>query len=185
MARLFDAALVRRVYILPGGENQMRSCLKGEYGVAGRAARTGVGGWLALLIAWLILLRPLSGIYLWTRMHGAAEGDPSLRTDSSLLVNTSTFWLIFLTSAALSIYGGVRLLRERTPAAVHAAIVLIWLAVPLSSLAGLISRAYLDAGVSLPRAIADVVIHVAVAAVWTAYLLRSRRVKNTYHSAGA
>lgn len=118
-------------------------------------------------------------------MHGVAEGDPSLRTDSSLLVNTSTFWLIFLTSAALSIYGGVRLLRERTGAAVRAAIVVIWLAVPLSSLAGMISRAYLEAGVSLPRAIADVLIHAAVAAIWTAYLLRSRRVKNTYHSAAA
>ena len=140
---------------------------------------------LALLIAGLILLRPLSGIYLWARMHGAAAGDPSLRTDSSLLVNTSTFWLIFLTSAALSIYGGVRLLRERTQAAVRAAIIVIWLAVPLSSLAGMISRAYLDAGVSPPRAIADVLIHAAVATIWTAYLLRSRRVRNTYHSAAA
>ena len=141
--------------------------------------RKGIGGWLAVLIFWMIVLRPSGGVFVWLRMHDTvpAGGDAD---GSSPLINTSIFWLLILTSAALGIYAGTRLLRERSPGAVRAAVAIIWITVPLGVLAGMVARAYFEGGVDLARTVTTLAVQTAIATLATGYLLRSRRVKNTY-----
>ncbi len=141
---------------------------------------TGVGGWLAFLIIWMVVLRPLAGLFMWQQMHAAHGTDSSLVPNHSWLVNTSIFWLVFLPVAALSIYGGSKLWRERTPDAVNTAIAILWLTSPVASVALLISQQYLEGNVTLTDAISTLTVNVAVAALWTCYLKFSRRVRSTY-----
>lgn len=143
--------------------------------------RKGIGGWLALLIFWMIVLRPSGGVFVWLRMHDTVRpaGDPD---GSNPLINTSIFWVLILTSAALGIYAGTRLLRERSPGAVRAAVAVIWITVPLGVAAGVVARAYFEGRVDLSRAVTTLAVQVTIATVATGYLLRSKRVKNTYYS---
>ena len=145
-----------------------------------RAERVGIGGWLALLIAWMVVFRPVAGIYMLTMLQAHSLADPTALESNGWLVDTSTFWLIFLIVAALSIYGGLRLWRDRSPAAVRTAIIILWIYSPIAAVDLLIARALLEGGVPWPNAALTVGINLAIAAVWTVYLMRSRRVRNTY-----
>ena len=140
----------------------------------------GIGGWLALLILWMVVLRPLAGMVLWQEMHAANAEDPAAVARSSLFVSTTFYWIAFLCLAALSIYGGLRLWRDRSFAAVRCAIAILWINAPIAIGALLIAEAYLTSGVTLADAAIRLGTNVAGAAAWTAYLLRSQRVKNTY-----
>ena len=153
--------------------------------MAGKIRREGIGGWLALLILWLIVLRPLAGISLWWQMHGTAQPEKAIGAGASPLINTSIFWFIVLTSAALSIYAGIILLRERSPATVRTAITIIWVTVPLSVLAGVVARAFFEGRVDIPLAATSSALQITIAAVSTGYLLRSKRVKDTYYDRSA
>lgn len=140
----------------------------------------GIGGWLALLIFWLVVLRPLAGVYLLIQMRAATEADPSIIARSTWLVNTSFFWIIFLAVAALSIYGGLRLFWDRTPPAVTTAIWILWSTSLIAASALLIAQAYLAGGVGAGDIAYTLGVNIAVAAAWTLYLKRSRRVQRTY-----
>jgi hypothetical protein len=142
-----------------------------------------IGGWLGLLILWMVVLRPLAGTILWQQMHASSLADPTAVARGTWLVNTSIFWLVFLTVAALSIYGGLRLWRDRTAGSVWAAIVVLWITTPIAAGAILISQAYLTEDVTLAGAAGRLLANVAIAAAWTLYLLRSRRVRDVYFAA--
>ena len=133
-----------------------------------------------MLIAWMVLLRPLSGAALLIQMHMAAAQDFTIIQNSTWLINTSIFWLIFLVVAALSIYGGVRLWRDRSDASVRAAIWILWITTPIAAVALLISQAYLQGNVTVADAIQKMALNVVVAGAWTLYLLKSKRIKMTY-----
>ena len=146
--------------------------------------KRGVGGWLAFLIAWMVVLRPLAGAVLLNQMHLAGTQNSAVIENSTWLINTSLFWLVFLVVAALSIYGGLRLWRDRSYASVQAAIWILWITTPIAAVALLISQAYLHGNVTLADAVEKVLINVVVAAVWTLYLTRSGRVALTYNKPG-
>ena len=145
-----------------------------------RAEPVGFGGWLALLVVWMIVFRPVAGVYMLSMMRDDSLANPNILENSSWLINTSTFWIIFLAVAALSIYGGLRLWRDRSPAAVRTAIIILWIYSPVAAADLLIARSFLEGRVPWPNAVMTIVINLAIAAVWTAYLMRSRRVRNTY-----
>lgn len=149
-------------------------------GSAPRRNPSGIGGWLALLILWMVVLRPVGGLQLWRQMHAAASSNPSVVAESTWLVNTSIFWFIFLGVAALSIHGGLRLWRDRTSSAVRSAIVILWITSPVATAALLIAESYLGGDTTIYGAASTLAINIAVAAAWTAYLKQSRRVKSTY-----
>lgn len=140
-----------------------------------------LGGWLALLIFWMVVLRPLAAFYLWRKMHGALLHDPSVAAHESWLVNTSVFALIFLGLAALNVYGGFRLWRDHTPGSVRAAVWIIWIAIPIAVLALAVAQLYLAGAVSMAEWVRMVVSNGVIAALWTAYLMRSRRVRAIYY----
>ena len=145
-----------------------------------RAERAGIGGWLALLIAWMVVFRPIAGVYMLTMLQAHSLADPIALESNNWLVDTSTFWIIFLIVAALSIYGGLRLWRDRSPAAVKTAIIILWIYSPIAAVDLLIARAFLEGRVPWPNAALTIGINLAIAAVWTVYLKRSQRVRNTY-----
>ena len=145
-----------------------------------RAEPAGIGGWLALLIVWMVLLRPVAGVYMLNQLQATSLANPIILENSSWLINTSTFWMVFLLVAALSIYGGLRLWRDRTAASVRTVIVILWIFSPIAAVDLLIARAFLEGRVTLANATTTVVMNLAVAAAWTIYLKRSRRVRNTY-----
>ena len=145
-----------------------------------RAERTGIGGWLALLIVWMVFFRPVAGVYMLSMLQAHSLADPTALESNGWLVDTSTFWIIFLIVAALSIYGGLRLWRDRSPAAVRTAIIVLWIYSPIAAVDLLIARAFLEGRVPWPNAALTIAINLAIAAVWTVYLMRSQRVRNTY-----
>lgn len=145
-----------------------------------RAEPVGLGGWLALLVVWMVGFRPVAGIYMLSMLQAHSVTNPLSLENSTWLINSSTFWIIFLMVAALSIYGGLRLWRDRSPAAVRTAIVILWIYSPVAAVDLLIARAFLESRVPWPNAALTIAINLAIAAVWTAYLMRSRRVRNTY-----
>jgi hypothetical protein len=145
-----------------------------------RAEPAGIGGWLALLVFWMVVLRPVAGVYMLNQLQAGSLADPVIIENSSLLINTSTFWIIFLFVAALSIYGGLRLWRDRSPAAVTTAIVVLWIYSPVAAADLLIARQFLEGRVTWPNVVTTVTINIAIAAIWTVYLKRSQRVRNTY-----
>lgn len=140
-----------------------------------------LGLWLALLIFWMAVLRPLGAFYLWRTMHAAVLHDPSVAEHESWLVNTSVFTLIMLGLAALNIYGAYRLWHDRTPGSVRAAIWILWIAIPLAVLALAVSQLYLSGTVSIAEWVRMIVVNAAIAALWTAYLMMSQRVREIYH----
>jgi hypothetical protein len=145
-----------------------------------RAEPAGIGGWLALLIVWMVVLRPVAGVYMLSMMQAGSLANPAMLENSTWLINTSTFWIIFLFVAALSIYVGLRLWRDRSPAAVRTAIIVLWIYSPVAAADLLIARAFLEGSVPWPNAVMTIATNLAIAAVWTVYLKRSRRVRNTY-----
>ena len=145
-----------------------------------RAEPVGVGGWLALLVVWMVAFRPVAGVYMLSMMQADSLANPTILENSSWLINTSTFWIIFLFVAALSIYGGLRLWRDRSPAAVRTAIVILWIYSPVAAADLLIARAFVEGRVPWPNAVLTIATNLAIAGIWTAYLMRSRRVRNTY-----
>ena len=145
-----------------------------------RVEPAGIGGWLALLIVWMVVLRPVAGVYMLNQLQADSLANPIILENSSWLINTSTFWIIFLFVAALSIYGGLRLLRDRSPAAVRTAIIVLWIYSPIAAADLLIAREFLEGQVLWPNAAFTIGTNLAIAAIWTAYLMRSRRIRNTY-----
>ncbi len=141
----------------------------------------GVGGWLAFLIVWMVVLRPLAGIILLNQMQTESLENPAILENGNRLVNPSTFWIIFLIAAALSVYAGLRLWREHSPGAVKVAIVTLWIYSTAAAADLLIARAYLEGVVSWANVATTAASNLAIAMVWTLYLLRSRRVRNTYY----
>jgi hypothetical protein len=135
---------------------------------------------LALLIFWLVVLRPLAGVYLLIQMQAATEADPATIARSTWLINTSFFWINFLAVAALSIYAGLRLVWDRTTTAVTTAIWVLWITSLIAASALLIAQAYLQGGVGAGDIAYTLGVNIAVAAAWTLYLKRSRRVQRTY-----
>ncbi|MDV3257760.1 MAG: DUF2569 domain-containing protein [Sphingomonas sp.] len=113
-------------------------------------------------------------------MQANSLANPVILNNANWVINTSTFWMVFLLVATLSIYAGLRLWRDRSRAAVKAAIVILWIYSPIAAVDLLIASAYLEGQVTWANAATTIATNLTIAAVWTAYLLRSRRVRNTY-----
>jgi uncharacterized membrane-anchored protein YitT (DUF2179 family) len=140
----------------------------------------GVGGWLAILVVGLIFVVPIRELIGLVGLFGSVSSLPGWQLFKIWTLAMS------LTVGGISIGAGVALLTRHQPSTVTFAMVALWVVGP----GGIISL-LLVMGTTLGRAIVDravpemigTVISVCITSVvWTAYLLRSRRVKNTYYS---
>ncbi len=152
-----------------------------ESGTADTSA--GVGGWLLFLICGLMFLGPLIGAGLINGDLMTAESTyPQLVANASWGNFKSATWWSFLIVCCFSFYCGYGLLKRRDHQVVRQAKILIWVIGPVANII---------MGIILPLAVfgkmeADPQIFGAligssiVAAIWTAYLSKSKRVKATY-----
>lgn len=143
----------------------------------------GVGGWLLLLVAGMLAIGPLLGAArVGSAMYFVEAQFPALKTMGEWGSYKTVMWLAFLVFAALSVYGGWGLLRGKDWSAVGRAKTVLWLVGPGGSLVlGVLipkmtlSESNIDGGF-----VGGFIASVLSAAIWTAYLSKSKRVRNTY-----
>lgn len=146
---------------------------------------SGIGGWLSLLIFLLMILGPLGGMgKLSNEFSNAVEQFPLLLSNAQWQNYTQLSWLIFTVLASMQFVAGYRLLKIHTPQSVNFAIIVIWVAGPIGNALYIISAIVIFGNNDNSNAFAQqagaLTASLIAAAIWTAYLLRSVRVINTY-----
>lgn len=146
---------------------------------------SGIGGWLAFLIASLMVISPLLGFgNLYGTFSDVKTMQPILAASPEWLRYKAGTWFIFALFAAISYAAGYRLWKIRTPESVRFAVAAIWLVGPVAQIchAGW-SAVALGQGIAangLASTVGEVAGSCIIATFWTLYLLRSTRVHNTY-----
>lgn len=147
----------------------------------------GVGGWLKLLIVGLCILGPLVSCGQNAEEIAKAEAEnPSLMSsDSWEAFVTYSNWALLLT-LTITFSAGYRLWKIHAPQSVRFAILAMWIATPVSILLQMVAAYFSVGTAALSSAGGEILSGVIrdwiVALVWTLYLLRSKRVKNTYYA---
>jgi hypothetical protein len=141
----------------------------------------GVGGWLLLLILILIVLRPI-----WTAFRNVQKWE-GLKQTAGEYATTAEYgslhavsWTGYAVSTIIGIAAGLMLWKRHRPSTVKIAIGAFWLTGPGIGLIIYLAGLY---AVGEPAAFSDLkflLVPVVSAALWTAYLLKSKRVRNTY-----
>lgn len=145
----------------------------------------GVGGWLAFLIVVLTILSPLANIGMLAKEYSDMEKENPLLLFAAPYVQYKWFsWGVVLVAAAISIAAGCLLWKKLEWKSVRFAIGALWVIGPLSIiLVGVYFFMIFGTEMMnefLKDAFGTLAKSVFWAAVWTAYLLKSRRVRNTY-----
>jgi len=150
----------------------------------------GVGGWLVLLVAGMLVLGPLFGtLQLGAEFNALERQYPALVSSGAWSRFKTASWLTFLVVATLNIYGGWGLARGRGWSVVTRARVILWISGPLGTLVKGVVVPFLTFGrtsATGPEFASYFLMSVTIAAIWTAYLSHSKRVRVTYeHSVRA
>jgi hypothetical protein len=143
----------------------------------------GVRGWLLLLVAAMMVLGPLHGIGRIHQDISMAESQyPGLTSLEEWAALKSATWLTFFCVAALSFYGGWGLASGNNWSVVKRAKAILWITGPVASIVMGVLIPLMTFGVDAvdPRFIPLLIAAMAGPAIWTAYLSRSKRVRNTY-----
>lgn len=145
--------------------------------------KVGVGGWLLFIILGLVFLGPLMGAGRISNEFQIAEQEhPALIEMASWATyKTLTWWGAALTSA-MSIYTGFVLIRGRTMADVRRAIIYLWLLGPVAGIVGAVVIQQVAFGrISVEaQGLSHLIASMITTAIWTAYLVKSKRVRATY-----
>lgn len=147
----------------------------------------GVGGWLTLLIIGLCIMSPLSGFgKLSSDFEMAEKSTPVLLTLNTWADYKQYTWWVFSLSALLSFIAGYRLWKIHSKDSVRFAIIVLWTVNLLKPL-GYFFVGYATLGQQAASAATTSLISAGfggliMAGIWTMYLMKSRRVKNTYQS---
>lgn len=155
--------------------------------VNGKQELSEVRGWLALLVVAMCLLGPLKTIGQNSNNITTAEKDvPSLLGMTEWLVYKQASWVFVGLVCVTLFFGGWKLWKRHQRSSVYLAIAALWIANFLA-LAGdyVVTNAILgpDVFVAAGGDYFLAIMQTFIApVVWTAYLLLSRRVKNTYFS---
>lgn len=150
--------------------------------MAFRDGPTGIGGWLAFYLLTLGIISPLvTGINLYANLYA----DPAVGQfygERWPAIQATTFAINFLLYAAV-FYIVWRFFFRRNWKTVRLAIGVMWIAVvpaPLLEVAIVWILGGVDLATLMPAVASDLVKPIIYTTVWTAYLLRSTRVANTY-----
>lgn len=151
----------------------------------------GVGGWLLFLIFSLMFLGPLASIIeVWANFVTAEEQSPALKSLAVWGRFQTATWVSTVVICCLFFYAGYGLLRRRHYSVVRRTMIILWLLGPVASLHMFVIVPLLSFGkiAAAPgstglAAVEGVFADSIIAAIWTLYLSRSRRVKATYGEA--
>lgn len=146
---------------------------------------SGVGGWLGLLVVGLTILGPLIGLgKMSNEFRDAVEQFPQLADNAQWQNYKQISWLIFTASSVISFSAGYRLWKIHFPESVRFAILALWLAGPLGNVLYVIAAVVIfgnnAGGDVVTQMIGGILSSVITAGIWTAYLSKSQRVRNTY-----
>lgn len=144
---------------------------------------SGVAGWLLLLVAGLMFVGPLFGAARLNADIIAAESQyPNLVSLDKWKTFKSVTCLAYACVAALSFYAGWGLARGRDFSVVNRAKTILWMVGPTASVVMGFFIPLLVFGTVEPdpQFIGGLIGSSLVAAIWTAYLSRSKRVQATY-----
>jgi hypothetical protein len=146
----------------------------------------GVGGWLLLLVAGLMVLGPLIGAGRINSDIMSTEAQyPNLKTIEAWSTFKTITWWSFLVVCCLSFYAGFGLAKGRDMSVVRRAKILLWVIGPAASLVmGIFIPLVVFGKIeSDPQLFGAFIGSIITAAIWTAYLSKSKRVKSTYGTA--
>lgn len=144
---------------------------------------SGVGGWLLLLIVGMMFLGPLLGV---AKINGeimmVEQQNPDIINFDKWITLKNASWFTVSITAMLSFYGGFGLVRGRNELVVKKAKIILWIIGPISVI---IMMAIIPTIIFSYENINSqffglLIVHIAIAGAWTAYLSKSKRVKNTY-----
>jgi len=168
--------IIYGVYLL--ARSARRNALEGQ-------APSGIGGWLLLLVAGLMVLGPLlSAGRIYDSISSTEAQYPRLVGIARWQTYKEATWIVYLAMAAVSIYAGYGLCKRRDWSAVTTAKVALWVAGPIGSIVLAILVPGLMAGnwVADPDAIGSIGGSAIAATAWTLYLTKSKRVRATYRN---
>lgn len=142
---------------------------------------TGVGGWLAFFIIILAVFSPLRAILATATLHG----DPSISTafGDAWGPMITIEWLITAAQIGAFWFVAWRLNSVHEWQSVRVAIAGIWVVPLVGYVLELAAASFIGGfalGDILPGALPDLGRSIIFGGIWTAYLLRSERVANTY-----
>lgn len=141
---------------------------------------SGVGGWLGILVVGLMVFGPLGEMSTYGNELLMMDKLPQLANNAQHQNFMQVYRIILMVLVPIQFTAGYRLWKIHSPASVQFAILVIWLG-PLGSVLLKISEIIILDGNASSFSIGEVLIPtVIVAGVWTTYLRRSVRVRNTY-----
>ena len=148
-------------------------------------APAGVRGWLLLLVVGMMALGPLLGA---ARINADIMMEelqyPVLTSLSEWSTFKSAIWWTFLGIAVLSFYGGLGLARGKGWSVVNRAKAILWISGPAGSLVMSVLIPVIVFGELLnavdAQSVGAFIASVLAASIWTTYLMKSKRVRNTY-----
>jgi hypothetical protein len=141
----------------------------------------GVSGWLLLLTIIMTILGPLTRIGNFMSEFENTAGKFQLFSQNIQWMRYRQAALaIMLFAITISIASGWRLWRIYTPKSVIFAICALWIAGPISKLLVVASRLYIFEGMKFEPMLPELMASFITPTIWSLYLMRSIRVKNTY-----
>lgn len=162
-----------------------------EPAAAAAAIKTGpegVKGWLLLLVLGMTILGPLVAV---VQLHLAftemEKLNPAILSFGKYNTFKSSVWAVQIIFLVILVYGGIGLNSGRDRSVVKRAMAILWLSGPLANvLAGLLIPAMIfgSENVTLSKELTvEILRSFLTALIWTQYLNKSKRVRNTYGDA--
>lgn len=150
---------------------------------------SGVGGWLLLLVVGMMVIGPFMGAGAIANTISEIEKEHSQIIDISQWKTYKTAtWLIFVIGAGACFYGGLKLITTKTQTTIKQVKIILWLSGPISIIAlwtipeliayGTITEAITND--SKNELFKGLLKSITATIIWTLYLTKSIRVKNTY-----
>lgn len=146
---------------------------------------SGIGGWLSFLIFSLMFLGPfIGGAHLIGQFQSVLQARPELAENSKWLSFESASWFLFWITTTIGVIAGYRLRKIHNPKSVTFAVITLWGIGPIADVVSLII-AYVVLNLSIsaafpPQVIGKILGSSLISGGWSLYLMRSKRVENTY-----
>ena len=146
-----------------------------------KSTLSGVGGWLGLLIFGLVIGGPFIRFSHLLPLKEAEKINPSLINNPAWQNYTQISWFLFFATAALTIVAGIMLSRVYKKKSVQFTIIALWTSGLGYGIFQMVA-AYLTLGATnFSGSIGPLFMTIILTSIWHIYLLKSVRVKNTYH----